>query len=42
MTDAEGVQRPATAGDYTHIRWILGTDVAAGGGGAVQFTAVVK
>lgn len=41
VTDAEGVQRPATAGDYTHIRWILGTDVAAGSSGAVQFTAVV-
>ncbi|MGB5622268.1 MAG: hypothetical protein WBN65_07225 [Gammaproteobacteria bacterium] len=42
VTDAEGVQRPATANDYTHIRWILGTDVAAGSSGSVQFTAVVE
>ena len=42
VTEAEGVQRPATANDYTHIRWIVGTDVAAGSSGAVQFTAVVE
>lgn len=42
VTDANGVQRPAIANDYTHVRWIVDNDVASGASGAVQFTAVVK
>lgn len=41
-TDARGVSRRATAGDYTHIRWILGTPLAPGGKGSVSFRATVK
>ncbi len=42
VTDANGLQRPAIANDYTHVRWIVDNDVAPGASGAVQFTAVVK
>jgi len=42
VTDAQGTKRPAAAEDYTHIRWIVGSDVAPGTGGEVQFTAVVE
>jgi uncharacterized repeat protein (TIGR01451 family) len=40
--DAKGVSRRATAGDYTHIRWTLGTPLAPGGKGSVSFRAAVK
>ena len=42
VTDENGVQRPAVADDYTHVRWIVDNDVASGASGAVQFTAVVE
>lgn len=39
---AEGKQRPATASDYTHIRWTLGKPLAPGGKGSVSFKALLK
>jgi len=42
VTDAQGTQRPAIADDYTHVRWIVGSNVAPGASGTVQFTAVVE
>ena len=42
VADANGVQRPAIASDYSHVRWIVDNDVASGASGAVQFTAVIK
>ena len=42
VADANGVQQPAIAKDYTHVRWMVDNDVASGASGAVQFTAVVK
>ena len=42
VADANSVQRPAIAKDYTHVRWIVDNDVASGASGAVQFTAVVE
>lgn len=42
VADASGVQRSAIAKDYSHVRWIVDNDVAAGASGAVQFTAVVE
>jgi hypothetical protein len=35
------IVRPATAADYTHIRWLLKQNVAPGQSGAVWFRAVV-
>ena len=42
MTDALGAERPAAAKDYSHIRWVVDSDVTAGGRGTVQFAAVVE
>jgi len=42
ITDAQGSKRPAAAEDYTHIRWVVGSDVAPGTSGKVQFTAKVE
>ena len=42
MTDALGAERPAAARDYSHIRWVVDSDVTAGGRGTVQFAAVVE
>ena len=42
ITDAQGTQRPAAADDYTHVRWIVGSNVAPGASGTVQFTAIVE
>lgn len=41
VTDASGTQRPATAKDYTHVRWIVESDIASGASDTVQFSAVV-
>lgn len=38
----DGSQRPAGAVDYTHVRWVVSSDVAPGTNGTVQFTAVVE
>jgi len=42
VTDAQGTQRPAAAGDFTHVRWVVASDVAPGDSGTVQFTAIVE
>ena len=42
VTDARGTQRPATAKDYTHVRWLVESDIAAGASDTVQFTAMVE
>ncbi len=42
VSDALGTQRPATAKDYSHVRWVVDSDIAAGASGTVQFAAVVK
>lgn len=39
---ADGKERPATAADYSHIRWTLEKPVAPGGKGSVSFRAKVK
>jgi uncharacterized repeat protein (TIGR01451 family) len=39
---SDGRERPALPGDYTHIRWALKGDLAAGAGGAAGFRVVVK
>ena len=41
VTDASDTQRPATAKDYTHVRWIVESDIASGASDTVQFSAVV-
>lgn len=42
VTDALGAERPAIAKDYTHVRWVVASDVSAGASGTVQFSAVVE
>jgi len=42
ITDALGAERPAGAKDYSHIRWVVDSDVTAGGSGTVHFAAVVE
>ena len=42
VTDQAGTLRRATAADYTHVRWIVGSDIAPGASGEVRFTAVVE
>ncbi len=39
VLDADGNERPATADDYTHIRWTFQTPVSSGEGGYVDFRA---
>jgi uncharacterized repeat protein (TIGR01451 family) len=38
----DGSQRPAEAGDYTHIRWVLKAPLDAGAKGFTRFRAVVR
>jgi uncharacterized repeat protein (TIGR01451 family) len=42
MTMPDGRVRPATAADYTHIRWLLQKPVPPGGGGEVGYRARVR
>jgi len=42
VADTTGTLRRATAADYTHVRWVVGSDVAPDTGGEVKFTAVVE
>ena len=42
ITDALGAERPAVARDYSHIRWVVDSEVTAGGSGTVHFAAVVE
>lgn len=36
------IQRPATAQDYTHIRWVIKQQLAPGQSGSVRFRAVIS
>ena len=40
--DDEGVQRPATTTDYTHVRWVMQTALEVGGRGIASFAAVIE
>jgi hypothetical protein len=37
-----GVERLASADDYTHIRWLVNNDIVAGAQGMAQFRARLK
>jgi hypothetical protein len=37
-----GVERPATTPDYTHVRWVMRSELAAGGQGQATFAAVLE
>ena len=36
------VERPATTLDYTHVRWVMQTELAVGGEGQASFAAVLE
>jgi uncharacterized repeat protein (TIGR01451 family) len=38
----DGVERPANANDFTHIRWVMQQDLAAGAQGVARFSAVLE
>ena len=38
----DGVERPATANDFTHVRWVMQNDLAVGAQGMARFTAVLN
>lgn len=38
----DGVVRPATAEDFTHIRWVMREELAAGAQGVARFAAVLE
>jgi uncharacterized repeat protein (TIGR01451 family) len=38
----DGATRAAKAADYTHVRWVMQNDLAAGAQGTVRFAAVLK
>ena len=40
--DEGGAQRPAEAKDFTHIRWVMQEELAAGAEGVVRFAAVLN
>lgn len=42
IKDTEGKERPATAADYTHIRWTIEGALQNGAKGSVSFKAKVK
>ena len=42
VKDKDGKEIPATAADYTHIRWSLQGELAAGKTGEVGFRSVIK
>ena len=37
-----GVERPATTRDYTHVRWAMQSELAVGGEGQTSFAAVLE
>lgn len=37
-----GVERPATTTDYTHVRWVMQTELEVGGRGTASFAAVIE
>ena len=40
--DEDGAIRPAEAKDFTHIRWVMQQELAAGAQGLARFSAVLK
>ena len=36
------VARPAEARDFTHVRWVMQNDLAAGAQGTARFAAVLE
>ncbi len=40
--NVEGVERPATTTDYTHVRWVMQSELEVGGKGIASFAAVVE
>ena len=38
----DGVERPANATDFTHVRWVMQNNLAAGAQGMARFTAVLN
>ena len=38
----QGIERPATNRDYTHVRWVMQTELAVGGEGQASFAAVLE
>jgi len=40
--DEDGETRPAEPKDFTHVRWVMQQDLAAGAQGMARFTAVLK
>ena len=42
VVDEGGAQRPAEAKDFTHIRWVMQEELAAGAEGVVRFAAVLN
>ena len=40
--DEGGAQRPAEAKDFTHVRWVMQEELAAGAQGSVRFAAVLN
>lgn len=38
----DGTERPATTQDYTHVRWIMQSELAAGAEGQASFAAVLE
>lgn len=37
----DGVERPAVAEDFTHVRWVMQSELAVGAQGIARFTAVL-
>jgi uncharacterized repeat protein (TIGR01451 family) len=42
LTSADGTQRPATAADYTHIRWVMRNPLKPGAVAFARFRAVLE
>ena len=42
VIEEDGEMRPATPEDYSHIRWVMQSDLSAGAQGTVRFTAQLK
>jgi uncharacterized repeat protein (TIGR01451 family) len=42
IRDGRGLERPARAQEYTHIRWTLNKPLSTGGTGSVSFKAKIK
>jgi uncharacterized repeat protein (TIGR01451 family) len=38
----DGTKRPADARDYTHVRWVMKKNLAAGAQGSARFAAVLE